>query len=164
MLGDYSEFEILCNVLECNELVKYLFGICLMMFLLVSHSSCARHLTKLPSRYLEGSLRLKICPQTCRMILDYPGCFAFPSMKTAKNVDGRPQKQVPSMKRAVFVDGLSSDLLLHRLGHCDDWSDHSRRLQLLSEADGFQVCHSSVLLLLQEYRGIHIPGSPSCNI
>ena len=26
-------------------------------------------------------------------------------MKTAKNVDGRPQKQVPSMKRAVFVDG-----------------------------------------------------------
>ena len=44
MLGDYSEFEIVCNVLECNELVKYLFGICLMMFQLVSHSSCARHL------------------------------------------------------------------------------------------------------------------------
>ena len=26
-------------------------------------------------------------------------------MKTAKNVDGRRQKQFPSMKRAVFVDG-----------------------------------------------------------
>ena len=26
-------------------------------------------------------------------------------MKTAQNVDGRRQKQFPSMKRAVFVDG-----------------------------------------------------------
>ena len=46
MLGDYSEFENICKVLVCNELVKCLFGICLMMFQHVSHSSCARHLLK----------------------------------------------------------------------------------------------------------------------
>ena len=54
MLGDYSEFENICKVLVCNELVKCLFGISLMMFQHVSHSSCARHLTKMPSRYLGG--------------------------------------------------------------------------------------------------------------
>ena len=58
MLGDYSEFENICKVLVYNELVKCLFGICLMMFQHVSHSSYARHLTKLPSRYLGGSFRL----------------------------------------------------------------------------------------------------------
>ena len=49
MLGDYSEFEIICKVLVCNELVKCLFGICLMMFQHVSHSSYARHLKKTAS-------------------------------------------------------------------------------------------------------------------
>ncbi len=46
MLGDYSEFENIYKVLVCNELVGCLFGICLMMFQHVSHSSCARHLTQ----------------------------------------------------------------------------------------------------------------------
>ena len=41
MLGDYSEFENICKVLVCNELVKCLFGICLIVFQHVSHSSCA---------------------------------------------------------------------------------------------------------------------------
>ena len=44
MLGDYSEFENVCKVLVCNELAKCFFGVCLMMFQHVSHSSCARHL------------------------------------------------------------------------------------------------------------------------
>ena len=44
MLGDYSEFENICKVLVCNELVKCLFGICLMLFQHVSHSSYVRHL------------------------------------------------------------------------------------------------------------------------
>lgn len=58
MLGDYSEFENICKVLVCNELVKRLFGICLIVFQRVAHSSCVRNLTKLPSRYLGGSFRL----------------------------------------------------------------------------------------------------------
>ena len=39
MLGDYSEFENICKVL---------------VFQHVSHSSYARHLQKMPSRYLGG--------------------------------------------------------------------------------------------------------------
>ena len=41
MLGDYSEFENICKVLVCNELVKGNYGICLIVFQQVSHSSCA---------------------------------------------------------------------------------------------------------------------------
>ena len=58
MLGDYSEFENICKVLVCNELVKCLFGICLMMFQHVSHSSCARHLknaSQIAERYFSFS-------------------------------------------------------------------------------------------------------------
>ena len=122
MLGDYSEFENICKVLVCNELVKSNYGICLIVFQHVLHSSYARHLTKMPSRCLGGILHLKICHKPVGWFyLDYPGCFAFLSMKTAKNVDARLQKQVTSMKRAVFVDGLTSDLLLQSW-HSAGWA------------------------------------------
>ena len=45
MLGDYSEFENICKVLVCNELVKSNYGICLIVFQQVSHLSCAPAVT-----------------------------------------------------------------------------------------------------------------------
>ena len=78
ILGDYSEFEIICKALVCNELVKCLFGICLMMFQHVSHSSYARHLTKLPSGYPEGSFVYNVF-RTVRTFGGNPSCaFCFP--------------------------------------------------------------------------------------
>ena len=60
MLGDYSEFENICKVLVCNELVKCLFGICLMMFQRVSHSLRARHLQKVALTHVRATLHIKM--------------------------------------------------------------------------------------------------------
>ena len=98
MLGDYSEFENICKVLECSELVKSSYGICLMMFQHVSPSSYARHLTK-------------ICPKSAPLFRHVKiRLFCVPVHENRSKRGRQTPKQFPSMKRAVFVDGNSRSM------------------------------------------------------